>query len=564
MSAIYDIFISALENENVKLLSFDNIKNINDYIKTVKSNVLTNMVESFRASKPETILCRIDRKNVISFESDTEVDFKCYIIMLNASYYFVTDCFYNDRVNLVLHCNVDTKEEEINVYVYTCVSDKLHQYSSILYIERNLSTYKTILNSIVSVDEYTDGIYEYRYLNNSDNLKINVDQLKAIKSLSKNLEVIHGPPGTGKSTTIMNMISMKIPSNHKILCTAVQNQAIETLAEKMIDCQMNFTVVGNDSRLKTQSRKKSLLAEFDSDEEIIKLKNKIKKAYEKDNHEKIIVYQKNILMRQQFIASKYKIFVSTIASAHKVYSQIGNIDTVIVDEGGYTTEMDLIPLIRLNPKNLILIGDHKQLRPFGPALEKSNQVSLLERSIKNGGKFFTLNIQYRMNKIICALVSSLFYENKLVCYANTECDKRSIIHHEIKGIEMTEGSSFFNKDEVNVVINLCKKYQNNEILILTFYNAQLEKIKSAIVEEKISNKKLNIRSIDSAQGMEAEIVIISLVRTKYSNFLCDQNRLCVMLSRAKDYMIFVGSIKELAKKSIIWNKIDAYIKKNEF
>ena len=162
-----------------------------------------------------------------------------------------------------------------------------------------------------------------------------------------------------------------------------------------------------------------------------------------------------------------------------------------------------------------------------------------------------------MNEIICNLVSSLFYNNKLITHNNNKIIKynKPIEYIYIDGNELYSGTSCYNMSEVYVIKNLCKEYyKDNGILILTFYNAQLDKLRNEIKDNNIL-----IKSIDAAQGMESDIVIISLVKTKYCDFLCDENRLCVMLSRAKHKLIIVGNMDKFIQESLIWNKINNYI-----
>lgn len=574
MSTIFNVFIDALSNGTNDLYDFTNIIDKSDYLNRLGKNILSGLVIMINSVRPSNITCYFLKTNIIY--SDINEDMKYYIIKINSNYYVIKECTYDintKRMYYTLSHSVNNikEHEKISVYFYQSIGDKLHQYSSLLYIERNLNKYDNILKSIINVNNYDDGIYENNtYISNI----MNSGQMNAIMSISNNLEIIHGPPGTGKSTTIIELIKMKIPKSHKILCTAVQNRAIETIVLKLIKNNMSFTVIGNEKRLKEYSKKYLLYNEFENNEHIIRINNKIDKYQKRlivvSDIEKMNKYEDRILSLhkdkntiKQNIASKYDIFVTTVNSSTQIYNFIDKINTIIIDEAGYLTEMNLIPILRLNPNNLIFIGDHKQLQPFNyaHATESSNvnyYLSFLERAIKER-KHFVLNIQYRMDTIICNLVSSLFYNNNLKPNDNHNDKYDSAIeHHNVNGNEIHFENSFYNMEEIEHIAELCKTYKNEEILILTFYNKQLEKLKDVI-----SSKNITLCSVDSSQGMESDIVIVSLVRTKFSKFMCNENRVCVMLSRARHKLIFVGNISILSECSPIWKYIDNYIVKSK-
>ena len=578
MSYIYNTFINVINDNVIKFNDFNKIKDIDDYISRLKANILSETVLDIKIENPKIIKCKHISPKVLAFECDIDTDMKGYVIGIDNLYYIVTDSFYNNNTNYQ-HMTLNSKIKQNQQYDYIhanmhiCIANKLHQYSSLIFIERNIVIYSKIVESIMYPNIYTTGVYAQ---NNVSYNSANSDQLSAIMAISNTTEAIHGPPGTGKSTTIVNLIKLRISNSQKILCTAIQNQAIESLVEKMTKENLNFTVIGNPKRLKTISVQKSLLTEFNNDTIIINFNNKIDKVhkrallqikkegrYDELYDQKILKYKQKINVRQKEISKKYDIFISTISSSSKVYTYVHQIDTIIIDEAGYVTEMSILPLIILKPINIILIGDHKQLKPFNHSsyLERIMDnipiyyESLLERFIKNNCKLSTLNIQYRMTPIICNLVSSLFYDNKLISFC---CDK-SIYEHPIEyfhvdGKEVQCGLSFYNIDEVDAIVCICDKLVNKEILILTFYNAQLDKLRNII-----NNEKIRICSIDSAQGMESDIVIISLVRTKFSKFVCDNNRICVLLSRAKYKLIIIGNISNIVKNSNIWNRIIKYV-----
>jgi hypothetical protein len=122
--------------------------------------------------------------------------------------------------------------------------------------------------------------------------------------------------------------------------------------------------------------------------------------------------------------------------------------------------------------------------------------------------------------------------------------------------------SYYNSDEVDVVCALCDLHHDKNILVLTTYNAQLYVLKGFIKQSNV-----DIRSVDSAQGMEADIVILSLIRSNSNNdigFVKNPNRMCVMLSRAKNKLYILGNERVYSNDANkLWKKCMNLIKKSQ-
>lgn len=140
---------------------------------------------------------------------------------------------------------------------------------------------------------------------------------------------------------------------------------------------------------------------------------------------------------------------------------------------------------------------------------------------------------------ICQLVSKLFYNNMLISDKSCKIKPAGNIQWiQVSGNCQKNGTSFYNIQEVEKVVQLCELNKDKQILILTFYNEQLR-----MLDEKFKKtKNIICRSIDSCQGMESEIVIVSLVKSNnLSNFVVDRRKICVLLSRAINKLIIVGN-----------------------
>ena len=660
MTLVYDTILKFIQNGKTNFHEICDNLSTSDYLNQIELNILSDTLVTIKNSKSQ--VCK--KYKIASTDTiyiyDEISNIINTIVKISDKYYFVT------KFNVYQQSNLDLKnvnetdngnlapnyskikiypEIEYNEYIklskydYNCdynnnygnndncsgntnfeiiayIGNKMHQYSSLLQIKSNIydsddncdndsnnNKCKILLKSVINPMVYNLGDYNEEVLYNNLT-KCNVYQQNILKLLKNNIEIIHGPPGTGKTTTILNIMKAKIPLNHRILCTAVQNQAIESIVINLMndkDFKNNFVVFGDSKRLKKYSVNYQIDKIYENNEHLQKIKKKIDK-YEnmlellnnpdlqydgKSNintideiSKKLQEYEKKYSVAKAKILENIKIFISTIESSHRIYNSVNNsIDTIIVDEAGATSEMQLFPLFRLKPKNIILVGDHKQLSSF--TYSNNNKISsvfdkkynpnyiksLLERMVVSNRTHHILQLQYRMHESICKLVSKLFY-NKLL-YSDESCISKyegNIEWINIVGKTQRKETSLYNVEEINKIDNICKNYQNEKILILTPYNCQLD-----LLKDKLCFQKNNIicKSIDSCQGMESNVVIISLVKSNCNiksnsdfatDFVTDPKRICVALSRAKNKLIIVGD-QNAFKNNEIWKKVIAYINK---
>ena len=251
-----------------------------------------------------------------------------------------------------------------------------------------------------------------------------------------------------------------------------------------------------------------------------------------------------------------------------------NSSITIIEEAAEVLECLNITVLTKHTKQLILIGDHQQLRPHVESytLEKNYNfaVSLFERLVINGINFVTLEKQRRMR--------SDFADFIRVIYGNKYCDHESVAEYEnIKGVQQnlfffdhkyeesqTEGSKSKTNDfEANFIVYFTKYfvqqgYQPEQISIICMYLGQVIKIKRLL--SQIGITKTIVASVDNYQGEENDILMISLVRSNEKNqigFTAIDNRICVALSRARMGMFIFGNFECLtsSKKGHLWRKM---------
>lgn len=382
------------------------------------------------------------------------------------------------------------------------------------------------------------------------NKRLDKYQKRAVRRAvhSNDFFLIHGPFGTGKTTTIIELILQEVKQNHTVLVTGESNTSIDNILKKLKrkDYKINFTRVGTSNKIPHYLRQYTLdykIKPYLDDNEI------------NDDEKQEIVDR---------ILERSNVILTTNSSAgSKTLSNI-KFDIAIIDEASQATIPSvLIPINKA--KKFVLIGDHKQLPPviFNNNTEYL-KTSLFEELIVNyEHQSEELLIQYRMNEILMLFPNMKFYGNKLKCskksknyYLNCgvleKYDSSSPLvfidtskHENNKENTLGYSNSYINNLEIEIVLDIIKMYldkgiEQKDIGVISPYANQVREI----------NKKTNVdvKSVDGFQGGEKDIMIISLVRSndnKNIGFLRDMRRLNVSLTRAKKKLIIIGNRETL-------------------
>ena len=239
---------------------------------------------------------------------------------------------------------------------------------------------------------------------------------------------------------------------------------------------------------------------------------------------------------------------------------------IIIEEAAEVLECHVVTTLTASTQQIIMIGDHQQLRPkpndYHLATCCNLEVSLFERLIKNKLPFTTLEVQHRMRPEIAQLICPHIYPDLINApnvqeYREMEGVKHNVffINHTVAEDDISvELMSHSNEFEAKFVIQLCyyfikRGYSRHQITILTMYSGQILKIKKLIAKEVLSG--IRISSVDNFQGEENDIIILSLVRSNEEGrvgFLKEPNRVCVALSRAKMGLYVIGNFAMLKKE----------------
>ena len=241
-------------------------------------------------------------------------------------------------------------------------------------------------------------------------------------------------------------------------------------------------------------------------------------------------------------------------------------------------EAHIVASLTPSCQHLILIGDHQQLRPNPTVYELAKtynlDVSLFERLIRNGGAFSKLEIQHRMRPEISKLLVPHIYKGledhpSVFEYPVVRGVKANMffIDHEKAENEVADGNSKVNDHEATFLVEVCRylikqDYRPTQITILTTYSGQLNAFKKKMPKQEFEG--VRVSTVDNYQGEENDIILLSLVRSNSQGsigFLSIDNRVCVVLSRARHALYCIGNFAQLCAKSVLWNAILGYVQK---
>ena len=243
---------------------------------------------------------------------------------------------------------------------------------------------------------------------------------------------------------------------------------------------------------------------------------------------------------------------------------------VIVEEAAEVLEAHVLTALSKDTQHLVLIGDHKQLKPnptvYKLAKDYNLELSLFERMVNNGMDCRMLNIQHRMRPEIARLLRHVYKDlqnhETVEHYENIKgvATNMYFIDHSYEEQSNEELKSKSNQHEAEYIVGLCRYlllqgYKPVQITVLTMYTGQLLLLKKLMPRSRFDG--VRVTAVDNFQGEENDIVLLSLVRSNDGQigFLKTENRICVALSRAKKRLYVIGNFTLMAQQSSLWAKI---------
>ncbi len=447
--------------------------------------------------------------------------------------------------------------------------------------------------------------------------QLNRSQNSAIQKIvsAKDVAIIHGPPGTGKTTTLVQSIRETLKTEKQVLVCSPSNTAVDLMTEKLAREGIEVLRLGNPARISEEVMNSTLDVKISQHKSYKDLKSYRKTADEyrnmaskyKRNFGKAEREQRNLLyseakkilaeaaMLEDYILaeqfSKAQVIACTPVVSAGRYLRDKFFSTVFIDEAAQALEpMCWIPISRSN--RVVFAGDHCQLPPTVKSNDSEAQKlkkTLFEKAIQQPGLAVMLNIQYRMNKDIMGFSNEKFYHNELQADLTVKDNVLSfdsdalMLNKPVDFIDTAgcgynetinpESSSISNPEEAQLLIKHLtlllaehKQFDKNEhqikIGIISPYKEQVILLQDLVADNEELHeykKQIAIKTIDGFQGQEKDIIYISLVRsneTKEIGFLSDTRRMNVALTRAKQKLVVIGDSATLANNAFYKDFLD--------
>ena len=423
----------------------------------------------------------------------------------------------------------------------------------------------------------------------------NPSQMAAIRmGLEHSIGLIQGPPGTGKSYVGTLLAKILMANTVKpIVVVCYTNHSLDTFLESLIRHTAKIVRIGGRSKsqrlepFNLGNIKRHMKHTMTRNSKIYKAIKALEEKLTSNPEQYHTIFRRiqewNNLESLQ-IVNKAKIVGMTSTGAAKNFCLLRLLDPEIlmIEEAGQVLESHILASLTPNLKQLVLIGDHQQLKPavatYELALKYRLDLSLFERLIRNGFPFTQLKEQHRMRPEIADILRCQFYPDLK--------DHQSVASYpKIKGVtkdvfflnhgeseETLRETSKINKSEAQFLIQLAlylvkQGYEAAKISLLATYLGQtmyLEHLVKMTGNEVLRNVVIAV--VDNYQGEENDIILLSLVRSNEAGnigYLRLHNRICVALSRARHGLFVVGNFKELSASSKSWKNILHHLEKKQ-
>lgn len=409
---------------------------------------------------------------------------------------------------------------------------------------------------------------------------------------AKDVAIVHGPPGTGKTTTLVEAIYETLHRENQVMVCAQSNMAVDWISEKLVDRGVSVLRIGNPSRVNDKMLSFTYERRFESHPDYTQLwsiRKAIRDLYsqnrkgadrenirQKINSLKDRATELEIRINESLFSEARVIACTLVGSANRIL--IGHkFGTLFIDEAAQALEAACwIPIRKAD--RVILAGDHCQLPPTikSPlALKGGLGNTLMQCVVANKPETVSLlKVQYRMNNDIMQFSSDWFYGGML--QSAPEVKYRSILDYDTpitwintEGMDCNEefiGENYgrINKPEAELSLAKLKEYiekigrerfldEKIDIGIISPYKAQVQYLRQLLKKNsyfKPYRQYITVNTVDGFQGQERDVILISLVRANEEGqigFLNDLRRMNVAITRARMKLIILGDVSTLTR-----------------
>jgi len=393
---------------------------------------------------------------------------------------------------------------------------------------------------------------------------------------TENLAIIHGPPGTGKTTTLVSVVKSLLKSEKTVLVCSPSNNAVDLLAKHLDHSGISVLRIGNVTRIADDLTHLTLAEKARAHPEWqhikkVRIKDRAERKHNYREAKDLMQWAKELERKlTDTLIRESKVICSTlIGVSHKSLHNY-KFKTLVIDEASQALEPECWNAI-LKAERVILAGDHLQLAPTvksSVAIKLGFNETLLTRLTDRIPHTYLLKVQYRMNDKILGFSNARFYESQLISGDNNkdrtlEGDEAPLVFIDTSGCgfdeifnertlsRRNEGEYFILREHF---IQQGSTYEEASIGIISPYSEQIKYLRAQVEAEPVfESKDITVNSIDGFQGQEKDVIYISLVRSNSQGeigFLSDERRLNVAMTRAKKKLIIIGDMSTLSRSPL--------------
>lgn len=433
---------------------------------------------------------------------------------------------------------------------------------------------------------------------------LNPSQERAVNEVlwAKDVAVVHGPPGTGKTTTLVEAIYETLRRESQVMVCAQSNMAVDWISEKLVDRGVAVLRIGNPTRVNDKMLSFTYERRFEAHPDypqlwsirkaIRELRSQKKRPdswHQKMDRLKSRATELELRIRQSLFGEARVIACTLTGAANRVLEG-EKYSTLFIDEAAQALEAACWIAIR-KAGRVIFAGDHCQLPPTVKsiaALKGGLGKTLMERIVEQKPEVVTLlKVQYRMNEQIMRFSSDYFYNGEVETAPGIT--HRSILDYDLPMMwidtEDVDGKEEFigescgriNRAEAELTLSTLQEYFDkigkNRILeesidvgIISPYRAQVQLLRKMIRQKEFFRpyrRLISVNTVDGFQGQERDIILISLVRSNDGGeigFLRDLRRMNVAITRARMKLIILGNAATMTSHPF-YRKLYEFIQK---
>lgn len=530
---------------------------------------------------------------------------------------FASEAWYSQATHPLTGVINTVKERELIVTLNADTIPQWVQEGTIgvqqLFDSKSYKEMERAINMVIESDEEEidrlrhvllgDRAAEFKATTHTYNSQLNHSQNQALALVhdAQDVAIIHGPPGTGKTTTLVQAIRETVQREQQTLVCAPSNTAADLMVEKLHEQSINVLRLGHPARISSESLTHTLDYKLTQHPEYRTLR--YYRLQMEQIHRDIGRFKRNLSdddrrrKREKYFDAKQlkeeieqlefyiiasiiehsETIVSTLVGASSHWLKGYKFQTIFIDEAAQALEPACwIPILKA--KRVVFAGDHFQLPPTVKSQNAGQQglnVTLFEKAIERNRADCMLRTQYRMNEKIMQFSSQYFYGHQLMADASVKhweilpddpivefidtagCGYNETYNQQSKSISNVEEAELLVQhidDYLHLIHTLGWEEDIKDIGIISPYQAQISVLKKYLIKDqfiaKERMKNVNINTIDSFQGQERDVIYISLVRSNKKGvigFLNDIRRMNVAMTRARKKLVIIGDTSTICK-----------------